>query len=87
MPGDDRHGHCGRVPAARSDPAEMGLGRLFVGKVKRLRVIFAGELQHLVASDLVRSEIRLRADLQVFEIDHLRAHSGGGGLARVRQPR
>ena len=58
------------MPAARRDPAEMGLGGLLVGQVEGLRIVLAGELEHFLASDVVGAEIGLRADLQVFEIDH-----------------
>ena len=69
---DHRHRHRRRVPAARREPPEVGLGRFLVGQVEGLRVVFARELDHFLARDLVRAEIGLRADLQIFEIDHCR---------------
>jgi len=58
------------MPAARGEAAEMGFGGLLVGEVERLRVIFARELDHFFARDLVAAEIGFGADFQVFEIDH-----------------
>ena len=54
----------------------MGLGRRLVGQMERLRVVFARELDHFLARDLVRAEIGLGADLEIFEIDHAPALSG-----------
>ena len=70
MAGDDRHRHRRRVPPARRDAAEMGLGGFLVGEVEGLRIVLARELQHFLASDLVLAEIGLGADLQIFEIVH-----------------
>ncbi len=78
---DDRHGHGRGVPAARRDPAEMGLGRFLVRQMEGLRIIFARELEHFLAGDFIAAEIGLGADLQVFEIDHGGAHSGAPRLA------
>ena len=73
-----------RVPAARRDAAEMGLGRFLVGQMKGLGVVLARELQHFLAGHLIGAELGLGADLQVLEIVHAAAHSGDRGLARVR---
>ena len=52
-----RHHHRAGVPAARRQPAEMGLGGGLVGKVEGLRIIFAGEFEHLLAGHLIAAEI------------------------------
>ena len=80
VPRDHRHRHRRRVPAARRDPPEMGLGGFLVGQMEGLRVVLARELQHFLARHVVGAEIGLGADLQVFEIDHGAAHSGGSRL-------
>ena len=50
----------------------MGLGCFLIGQMERLRVVLARKLDHFLARDLVRAELGLGADLQVFEIDHQR---------------
>lgn len=67
---NDRHGHCGCMPTACGDTAEVGLGRFRVREVERLRIVLSGELEHFLAGDLVASKVGRRADLKVFEIDH-----------------
>ena len=67
---DHRHGHRGGVPPARRKSPEMGLRRRFVRKMEGLRIVFAGELEHFVARYFIGSEFALRADHEVFEIDH-----------------
>ena len=52
------------------DAAEVGLGGFLVGQMKGLRVVLARELEHFLARHVVRAEIGLGADFQVFEIDH-----------------
>ena len=49
--------------------------------MKRLRIVFAGEVEHFLASDVVGAEIAFGADLQIFEIDHGATHSGRGYAA------
>ena len=48
----------------------MRLCRFLVGEVEGLRIVFARELQHFIARDLVRAELGFGADLQILEISH-----------------
>ena len=61
----------------------MGLRGFLVGKVEGLRIVFARELEHFLASDIVGPEIGFGADFQVFEILHGERVSGARGLARA----
>jgi hypothetical protein len=84
-PGDYRHGHCAGVPAARREPAEMGFGRRLVGEMEGLRIVFAREVEHLLASHLVAPELGLPPDLQILEIDHHTSrHPDNRGLGKTR---
>jgi hypothetical protein len=58
------------VPAARRQPPEMRPGGRLVGKVEGLRIIFARELEHLLAGHLIAAELGLGANLQILEITH-----------------
>ena len=55
-----RHGHRRRMPAARGEPPEMGLGGGLVGQMERLRVVFARELEHFLAGHFIGAEFGLR---------------------------
>src|SRR5690606_6465855 len=67
---DHRHRHRAAMPAAGRQPAEMGLGCCFVRQVERLRVVFGGEGEHLLAGDVVLAEAALRADDHILKIFH-----------------
>ena len=57
------------MPAACGKPSKVRLRRRLVGKVERLRVVFARKFQNFLARDRVTAELGLRADLKVFEVD------------------
>jgi hypothetical protein len=48
----------------------MGLRGCFIREVEGLRIILASELEHFLATNVIGPELALRADHQVFEIDH-----------------
>src|SRR4051812_32608877 len=52
----------------------MRLGGFFVGQMKRLRIVFPGELDHFVARDEILTEPRRGADFDVLEILQTVAH-------------
>ncbi len=49
----------------------MGLRRRLVGQMEGLGVVFARELEDLLASHFIAPELGLAPDLQILEIDHM----------------
>src|SRR3546814_11091986 len=67
---DHPHRHRPGVPPARRQPAEIGSGGRRIVEVKGLGIIFAGEVDHLLARHQLASKALDRADLDIFIIKH-----------------
>ncbi len=63
-----RHSHRACVPSAGREAPKMRLCRCFVVKMKRLRIIFGGKFDHLIAGDGIAAKGLLFANYDVFEI-------------------